>query len=52
MFNFANAKQKVLVKYENELKPFTINNLWDNEGNFISDTSDPLRSQKEEKENR
>jgi len=30
--NFTNSKQKTLVRYTDELKPFTINNLWANEG--------------------
>jgi len=30
--HFSNAKQKVIVRYNDELRPFTINNLWDNDG--------------------
>jgi len=33
--HFSNAKQKVIVRYNDELKPFTINNLWDNDGEYF-----------------
>ena len=33
-YGFANSKQKVIVRYNDELRPFTINNLWANDGIF------------------
>ena len=44
--NFTNSKQKTLVRYTDELKPFTINNLWANEGIFCCDKSLRFRFKK------